>query len=143
MRIKNVLNVLLFCGLTAGALSTVVSCKDYDDDISALQTKQTELSKALIDTKSALETKIADLKTQLEAKDAELAGLITKLQNEKADKTALEAEVVRATAAEAGLEARIQAAEQAITNINALLDTKVDKEVYNLSCHPVKFFFFL
>ncbi len=138
MRIKNVLNVLLLCGLTAGALSTVVSCKDYDDDISALQTKQTELSKALIETKSALETKIADLKTQLEAKDAELAGLITKLQNEKADKTelqnvksALEAEIVRATAAEAGLEARIQAAEQAITNINALLDTKVDKEVFN------------
>jgi len=74
--------------------------------------------KALDEAKAALEEAIAegDATTLAAAKEA--------------TKQAVAEETKRALAAEAALEARIETAEEAIENINKLLDTKVDKTTY-------------
>ncbi len=48
-----------------------------------------------------------------------------------ANTKAIEAEVLRATAKEAALEARIEAAEKALDDLKALVDTKVDQKVFD------------
>ena len=210
---KKIFNAILFGAFLIASTSTFVSCKDYDDDINDLQAQITANDKdnealhaALQETKTALENKIADLKTQLEKADGELAQAIAnaKAALEEADKklsqaikdgdaatleaakkavadaqaklekaiadgdaatlkqaqselaaakaelakaikdgdaATLEAakkaiqeevgkEMKRAMAAESALEARIETAEKALEKINKLLDTKVDKTVY-------------
>lgn len=150
---KNVFNMLLLFGLTIGTASTVVSCKDYDDDITSLQGKIDANSAALNSTKAALESEIANLKTQLESTKGDLTTLINKAQAaaeaaqsaaDKAQGTAdaanaaaatvsnnLAAEILRAEGAEAALEARIEAAEKALADLNTVIAGKVDKDVYD------------
>lgn len=153
MKRKFLSTALLGLALLAPAVTTV-SCSDYDDDINNVQ-KQVDDLKALAATKTELETEIASLKTQLEAKDGELQTAIdalkakdTELQTligTKADRTtvdalqaevdALETEVSGNRASIAALETRISTAESALESLSTLItdlqNNKVDKTTYN------------
>ena len=79
-------SALLMGALSVATMSTVTSCKDYDDDINSLRQDVDALS-TFKTVKTELETKIGDLKTQLEAADGQLTEAINKkattLQNSK------------------------------------------------------------
>ena len=72
---RKIFSALMF-GALAVASTTFTSCKDYDDDIKDLQTQIDAISPALESTKTALQQEISNLKSELQAKDAELATLI-------------------------------------------------------------------
>ncbi len=76
---KKILSTLLMGALVTASMSTFTSCKDYDDDINNLQTQIDALT-PLKTVKTELQTEIANLQKQLEAKDAQLQEAITKLQ---------------------------------------------------------------
>lgn len=123
-------------GALAVASTTFTSCKDYDDDIKDLQTQIDAISPALESTKTALQQEISNLKSELQAKDAELATLIQQAKDAAnsaaadaaANADAISQEIVRAMAAEAALEASIDAAETALTNVNnTIADLKSGK----------------
>ena len=147
---KKFLTALLLGAFTIASTSTLVSCKDYDDDINGLQ--------AEIDQKT---TEIANLQTALNNAKVELQGEIEKLQGQLTEEKAraqkaeedltkkltavegdLAAEITRAKAAEKGLtddlaaavgrianlETRIKAAEDAIVRIDDTID-KLNKKV--------------
>ena len=158
---KKFLTALLLGAFTIASTSTLVSCKDYDDDIDALQEQINQndasikaLQASLQSTKTALETEISNLRGELateaaRAKQAEQAlsqslldaksELNQSISNEQARALAAEGklddailgEVKRATGAEAALEARIKTAEDAIETINKALDTKVNVADFN------------
>ena len=115
---KRLSKALLFGTLLLASTSVFVSCKDYDDDIKNLQTQTDTEKAALVQTKADLEAAIATMRTELDAKDAQLQTLI----NTKANQSDLSDEITRAKAAEAALEARIATAENAISNINSAIN---------------------
>ena len=136
---KKIFSTLLMGAFFLASMSMFTSCKDYDDDINNLQKQIDALTPALQQVKTDLQNEIQNLKSQLEAKDAELLGLIQKAQS-TADGAAAQAntnkenlakEIIRATAAEAALETRIKSCEDAIVEINKALDKKVDKEEFD------------
>lgn len=121
---------MLFVGLLGFATtSTVVSCKDYDDDISTLNNRVDKLSAeaALHATKAELQTEVTNLKAQLDQAKADLQAAI----NTKADKAWVEQQIESLTGKIAGLETRIKANEDAIAAINTLVaelqTSKADK----------------
>lgn len=121
---KKILSTLLMGALVTASMSTFTSCKDYDDDINNLQTQIDALT-PLKTVKTELQTEIANLKKQLEAKDAQLQEAITKLQ------TAGEAQakqVTKLAADVSGLEARVKTAEEALSKVNKALEGKASKE---------------
>lgn len=148
---KKFISTLLLGALVCASTSMVVSCKDYDDDINGLQSQIDDLS-ALKAVKTDVETAISNLKTQLEAKDAELTTLLATAQTEidanktsistsqaaiEANRVALAAEVSRAVAEETALEARIKTAEDAIAAIQTVLDGKVSKSDYDATVKDI------
>ena len=142
---KKFISTLLLGAFVFASTSMVVSCKDYDDDINGLQSQIDDLS-ALKAVKTDVETAISNLKTQLEAKDAELTTLLATAQAAieanktsistsqaaiEANRAAIAAEVSRAVAEETAIEARIKTAEDAIAAIQTVLDGKVSKADYD------------
>lgn len=124
---KKILGTLLMGALVSASMSTLTSCKDYDDEVNNLQTQIDALS-PLKNVKTELQTEIANLKTQLEAKDGELTNLINQLKTSTDQKVAdLEAKVKVATASVASFEARIKTAEEALAKVNEALEGKADK----------------
>ena len=128
---KNKIFGYLFMGLlAAGATGTVTSCKDYDDDInnnkSAIQALQSDLTKA----KSDLESEISSLKTQLETANGTLTALSTKVDANAADITKAKSDI-------AGLESRLTTAESALTSINTTLALKADQKALEDSCASI------
>ena len=87
---KKILSSLLFAALVGGAVSTFTACKDYDDDINNIQ-KQVDQLEALKATQTAVDEAIKNLKSQLEAADAQLKTALESQIGDKADKTALAA----------------------------------------------------
>lgn len=83
---KKFLSTLLMGALVTASMSTFTSCKDYDDDINNLQTQIDALT-PLKTVKTELQSELANLQKQLEAKDAQLQESITKLQTADADQT--------------------------------------------------------
>ena len=128
---KRFSKALLFGTLLLASTSVFVSCKDYDDDISNLQTQIDTDKAALEKAKTDLKAEIASLKQQLEAKDAELTTLIN------SNKSDIQSEITRAKAAEAALETRIATAEAAIKRIDEVLTTKVDKTTYEAAVKDI------
>lgn len=121
---KKFLSTLLMGALVTASMSTFTSCKDYDDDINNLQTQIDALT-PLKTVKTELQTEIANLKKQLEAKDAQLQESITKLQ------TAGEAQakqITKLAADVSGLEARVKTAEEALSKVNKALEGKASKD---------------
>ena len=117
---KKFISVFLLGALTVASTSTLVSCKDYDDDINDLQTKIDNLE-SLKAVKADVESALNSLRAQLEAKDGELQAAINKNSTD----------IVDLQAAVASLEARIATAESALSSINTVLDGKVDKSEYD------------
>ena len=62
---KKIFSALLFGAVAMVSTSTLVSCKDYDDDVNRLQEQVDDLS-SLKAAKADVESAIASLKTQLE-----------------------------------------------------------------------------
>ena len=125
---KKFLSAILFGALTIASTSTFVSCKDYDDDISNLQTQidQTKADAALNTTLSALQSEVTNLKTSLEAKDAELASLISSASEVG---TANTDKITTILAEQASLSSRINSANEQIDAVKALLDQVNDGTV--------------
>ena len=115
-------SVLLMGALSVATMSTVTSCKDYDDDINSLRQDVDALS-TFKTVKTELETKIGDLKTQLEAAD----GQLTEAINKKADATELEKLAARVTT----LETQIKQATEARENLTSLIAGKVDQSDFD------------
>ena len=114
-------SALLMGALSVATMSTVTSCKDYDDDINSLRQDVDALS-TFKTVKTELETKIGDLKTQLEAAD----GQLTEAINKKADATELEKLAARVT----NLETQIQQATKANEQLTSLIAGKVNQSDY-------------
>ena len=135
---KKFLSAFMVGALALAATSTITSCKDYDGDISSLKEQINANADALAAAKADLQSQISSMKTALEAKDAELANAISKLNSATAEnKAAIEAEVNRAKAAEAALETRIAAAEKALADLKALVDTKVDQADFDAEVQKI------
>lgn len=117
---KNFLGTLLMGALITASVGTFTSCKDYDDDINNLQTQIDALT-PLKTVKTELQTEIANLKKQLEDKDAQLQAAISKLstagEEQKANVTKLAGDV-------SALDARVKAAEEALAEVNKTLEGK-------------------
>lgn len=120
---RKFLNTALLGLLLLAPAATTVSCSDYDDEINNLQ-QQIEANKSTITSvQTALESEIANLRTQLEARAAELQTAI----DSKADaSTVAGLQITVAT-----LESRISATEKALTDLEALVNGKVDKSDYD------------
>ena len=125
---KKILSTLLMGALVTASMSTFTSCKDYDDDINNLQTQIDALT-PLKTVKTELQTEIANLQKQLEAKDAQLQEAITKLQTAGEDQAKQVTEKVTKLAADvSGLEARVKTAEEALSKVNKALEGKASKD---------------
>ena len=125
---KKILSTLLMGALVTASMSTFTSCKDYDDDINNLQTQIDALT-PLKTVKTELQTEIANLKKQLEAKDAQLQESITKLQTAgEAQAKQITEKVTKLAADVSGLEARVKTAEEALSKVNKALEGKASKD---------------
>ena len=109
--------------LVTASMSTFTSCKDYDDDINNLQTQIDALT-PLKTVKTELQSELANLQKQLEAKDAQLQEAITKLQTADADQTK---QITKLAADVSGLEARVKTAEEALAKVNEALKGKASE----------------
>lgn len=115
--------------------STFVSCKDYSDEISDLQT-QINNANALHATKAELTYTKAELTAAYEKADAELKAAIEKVdQATKDNAAAIAKEVEDRAAAVKVLEAKIAALEEADKKLEGLIkdldEKKVDKTVFD------------
>lgn len=120
---KKFLSTLLMGALVTASMSTFTSCKDYDDDINNLQTQIDALT-PLKTVKTELQSELANLQKQLEAKDAQLQEAITKLQTADADQTK---QITKLAADVSGLEARVKTAEEALAKVNEALQGKASE----------------
>lgn len=120
---KKFLSTLLMGALVTASMSTFTSCKDYDDDINNLQTQIDALT-PLKTVKTELQSELANLQKQLEAKDAQLQESITKLQTADADQTK---QITKLAADVSGLEARVKTAEEALAKVNEALKGKASE----------------
>lgn len=120
---KNFLGTLLMGALITASVGTFTSCKDYDDDINNLQTQIDALT-PLKTVKTELQSELANLQKQLEAKDAQLQEAITKLQTADADQTK---QITKLAADVSGLEARVKTAEEALAKVNEALKGKASE----------------
>lgn len=120
---KKFLSTLLMGALVTASMSTFTSCKDYDDDINNLQTQIDALT-PLKTVKTELQSELANLQKQLEAKDAQLQEAITKLQTADADQTK---QITKLAADVSGLEARVKTAEEALAKVNEALKGKASE----------------
>ena len=109
--------------LITASVGTFTSCKDYDDDINNLQTQIDALT-PLKTVKTELQSELANLQKQLEAKDAQLQEAITKLQTADADQTK---QITKLAADVSGLEARVKTAEEALAKVNEALKGKASE----------------
>ena len=150
---KKIFSAILFGALTFASTSTFVSCKDYDDDIDALNSRvdaNDADNKALHDALDAANAELTNLKQQLANEVARLDGLVAAAQGtadqaleiaDRADKLsqenkqAIANEIIRATAAEAALEVRIKKLEEEVIPelkqlISDLQENKLDKKTF-------------
>lgn len=110
---KRLFSTLLVGVLAITSVSMFSSCKDYDEDINANTARIETLEKSLKDAKADLESRMATLKSELET-----------AIGSKVDKKEYDAKV-------AAIEARLRTAEDALGDINALLEKKVDQKEFD------------
>lgn len=113
---KKFIGSLLLASLTLASTSTFVSCKDYDDDINDVNKRVDDLA-AMKTTLATVEQTVKDLSAQLEDAKAKATAAVGEEQT-------------RAKAAEAALAARLETLEAARTELQNLIDQKVDKSEY-------------
>ena len=147
---KTIINgALLGLLVVAAPACSFVSCKDYDDDFAAIR-KEIAADKAdLVTVKNDLNGQITTLKGQLEEANKKAAAIETKLADyakksdldpyaKKADLDATNATVQgqatqlqNALANIATLETKIEGLKNAQTQLQTLIDGKVDKTAFN------------
>ena len=147
---KKIINgALLGLLVVAAPACSFVSCKDYDDDFAAIR-KEIAADKAdLVTVKNDLNGQITTLKGQLEEANNKAAAIETKLTDyakksdldpyaKKADLDATNATVQgqatqlqNALANIATLETKIEGLKNAQTQLQTLIDGKVDKTAFN------------
>lgn len=141
---KKLLSALMFGALFVASAS-LTSCKDYDDDIQAnteqiqkLTSEVSSLNAALATCKSECQAQIqaavTDYTSKIAAAKADLQAAIDK----KADATTVSALAEKVAGLEteyrakiASLESRLNDIDTAIANLNATLQTKVDKTAFD------------
>jgi hypothetical protein len=123
--------------LFVSSTSVFVSCKDYDDDINALQLKQQSLEQSVAQKEAAILSAINELKSvdnELKAKDAELAAADALLKKAIEDlETAHNKDV-------ADLKARDQELDQAILKAQAAAEaaSKLAQDNYEKNAAAIK-----
>lgn len=109
---KKFFSALLLMTLAVPLTGALVSCSDYDDDISSLRDDVTSL-------KSQLETTKSDLEAQLTTIKGDFAAQIQAAVEGKADKSEVEELKVSLDAAESKLQAQIDAINEALEGLDA------------------------
>lgn len=109
---KKFFSALLLMTLAVPLTGALVSCSDYDDDISSLRDDVTSL-------KSQLETTKSDLEAQLTTIKGDFTAQIQAAVEGKADKSEVEELKVSLDAAESKLQAQIDAINEAIEGLDA------------------------
>ena len=112
----------IFGFLTLGTATAFVGCKDYDDDISSLQSQidanKSDLSKSLTDKIAALQTQLDALKTVETTLQTSLTTAQANVTTAKA--TADQAKIDAANAAAAAAQAKLDAIASAKAEISTL-----------------------
>lgn len=109
---KKFFSALLLMTLAVPLTGALVSCSDYDDDISSLRDDVTSL-------KSQLETTKSDLEAQLTTIKGDFTAQIQAAVEGKADKSEVEELKVSLDAAESKLQAQIDAINEALEGLDA------------------------
>lgn len=109
---KKFFSALLLMTLAVPLTGALVSCSDYDDDISSLRDDVTSL-------KSQLETTKSDLEAQLTTIKGDFAAQIQAAVEGKADKSEVDKLNEQLLAAESKLQAQIDAVNEAIEGLDA------------------------
>ena len=133
---KKIFSALMLVAFFAATSSTLVSCKDYDEEISAVNTRIDNLDEDLSADIAALETQLNTAKTQLEAAIAANKTLIESLQTKHdADVATLNGKIAENNQKIVDLTARVAALESAMTTAQAAIknleDNKADKSALN------------
>ena len=127
---KKFLSAFLLGALALGATSTIVSCKDYDGDISELRTDINGLDATLKSELQSIKDQLSAQKSELETKIASAQATLQAAIDQKADKTTvadLAATVTNLQTALSAVDTRLGVVERAIEDINKTLDGKADK----------------
>ncbi|MBR3522835.1 MAG: hypothetical protein IKN75_10025 [Prevotella sp.] len=133
---KKIFSALMLVAFFAATSSTLVSCKDYDEEISAVNTRIDNLDEDLSADIAALETQLNTAKTQLEATIAANKTAIESLQTKHdADVATLNGKIAENNQKIVDLTARVAALESAMTTAQAAIknleDNKADKSALN------------
>lgn len=129
---KKFIRVMLLGALTLTTSASFISCKDYDDDISRLETKDTELGTQLTALQTALDaakTEAAAAKTAAEA--AKTAADAAKAAGDAAAAAAADAKVLAEEAKAAAATAKAEAIAAAKAEVAELAKTVATKEELN------------
>lgn len=128
---KKFLSAFLLGALALGATSTIVSCKDYDGDISELRTDINSLESTLKSELQSVKDQLAAQKSELETKIANAQATLQAAIDKKADKTTVDALATRVTDLEKELgvvNSRLNSIDTAIAEINnAIAEIKTNK----------------
>ena len=128
---KKFLSAFLLGALALGATSTIVSCKDYDGDISELRTDINSLESTLKSELQSVKDQLTAQKSELETKIANAQATLQAAIDQKADKTTVAAlaDQVKGLESELGVvKSRLNSIDDAIAKINdAIADIKANK----------------
>ncbi len=128
---KKFLSAFLLGALALGATSTIVSCKDYDGDISELRTDINSLESTLKSELQSVKDQLAAQKSELETKIADAQATLQAAIDKKADKTTVDALATRVTDLEKELgvvNSRLKTIDATLAEVNAsIADLKANK----------------
>lgn len=127
---KKFLSAFLLGALALGATSTIVSCKDYDGDISELRTDINSLESTLKSELQSVKDQLTAQKSELETKIANAQATLQAAIDQKADKTTVAAlaDQVKGLETELGVvKSRLNSIDTAIAEINDAIAKKADK----------------
>ena len=128
---KKFLSAFLLGALALGATSTIVSCKDYDGDISELRTDINSLESTLKSELQSVKDQLAAQKSELETKIADAQAILQAAIDKKADKTTVDALATRVTDLEKELgvvNSRLKTIDATLAEVNAsIADLKANK----------------
>ena len=128
---KKFLSAFLLGALALGATSTIVSCKDYDGDISELRTDINSLESTLKSELQSVKDQLTAQKSELETKIANAQATLQAAIDYKAVRTTVAAlaDQVKGLESELGVvKSRLNSIDTAIAEINdAIADIKANK----------------
>ena len=132
---KNLINAALLGVLVLGtSASSFVSCKDYDEQISSLEQQVKADKQDLADAKAAFAAQVQELMAKQAANTEAINKLTADYKTaDEALKATIEAKAQECAAKAAQLQAAIDALKEVDTKLQALIDGKVDKAVYDVA----------